>query len=75
MRGLVFHTNFAESYHSLLKRGIVGAFHHVSEKQLGRYLSEFDRRWNTRKQSDGERAVNVIKTAIGRRLTYAEMVA
>ena len=75
VRGLVFHTNFAESYHSLLKRGIVGAFHHVSEKHLGRYLSEFDRRWNTRKQSDGERAVNVIKTAIGRRLTYAEMVA
>lgn len=75
VRGLVFHTNFAESYHSLLKRGIVGAFHHVSEKHIGRYLAEFDRRWNTRKQSDGERAVNVIATAIGRRLTYAEMVS
>jgi len=74
VRGLVFHTNFAESYHSLLKRGIVGAFHHVSEKHIGRYLAEFDRRWNTRKQSDGERAVNVIKTAIGKRLTYADMV-
>jgi transposase-like protein len=74
VRGMVFHTNFAESYHSLLKRGIVGAFHHISEKHLGRYLAEFDRRWNTRKQSDGERAVNVIKTAIGKRLTYVEMI-
>ena len=75
MRGLVFHTNFAESYHSLLKRGIVGAFHHVSEKHLGRYLAEFDRRWNSRHQDDGDRAVSVLETAIGRRLTYAEMVA
>lgn len=29
------------SYHSLLKRGIIGTFHHVSEKHLGRYLAEF----------------------------------
>ena len=74
VRGMVFHTNFAESYHSLLKRGIVGAFHHVSEKHLDRYLAEFDRRWNTREESDGERAVNVITTAFGRRLKYGEMV-
>jgi transposase-like protein len=75
VRGLVFHTNFAESYHSLMKRGIVGAFHHISEKHIGRYLAEFDRRWNTRKESDGERVVNVIKTAFGKRLTYLETVA
>ena len=75
VRGMVFHTNFAESYHSLLKRGIVGAFHHVSEKHLDRYLAEFDRRWNTRNQSDGERAVNVVTTAIGKRLKYAELVS
>lgn len=73
VRGMVFHTNFAESYHSLLKRGIVGAFHHVSEKHLGRYLAEFDRRWNTRTISDGERAVSVIRTAFGKRLTYKAM--
>ena len=75
VRGMVFHTNFAESYHSLLKRGIVGAFHHISEKHIGRYLAEFDRRWNTRKESDGERAVSVLRTAIGKRLTYSDMVA
>ncbi len=75
VRGMVFHTNFAESYHSLLKRGIVGAFHHVSEKHLPRYLAEFDRRWNTRSDNDGQRTVNVIETAFGKRLTYAEMIS
>lgn len=75
VRGMVFHTNFAESYHSLLKRGIVGAFHHVSEKHLSRYLGEFDRRWNTRHESDGNRTVAVLHTAIGKRLTFDQAVS
>lgn len=70
VRGVIMHTNFAESYHSLLKRGIIGAFHHVSDKHLPRYLAEFDRRWNSRTTTDGERTVRVIETAIGKRLTY-----
>jgi transposase-like protein len=74
VRGVIMHTNFAESYHSLLKRGIIGAFHHVSDKHLPRYLAEFDRRWNTRKDRDGARAVNVINTAFGKRLRYADTV-
>lgn len=74
VRGIIFHTNFAESYHSLLKRGIIGTFHHVSDKHLHRYLAEFDRRWNTRKTTDGERTVNVIKAAPGKRLTYAQVL-
>jgi transposase-like protein len=75
VRGIIFHTNFAESYDSLLKRGIVGTFHHVSDKHLSRYLAEFDRRWNTRKGTDGERTVNVIKAAPGKRLTYKATVS
>lgn len=74
VRGIIFHTNFAESYHSLLKRGIIGAFHHISDKHTPRYLAEFDRRWNTRKQRDGQRTRGVIESAIGRRLTYRETV-
>lgn len=74
VRGVIMHTNFAESYHSLLKRGIIGAFHHVSDKHLPRYLAEFDRRWNTRKERDGVRTVDVIGTAIGKRLTYKAVV-
>jgi transposase-like protein len=35
------HTNTAESYFALLKRGITGSFHHVSKKHLHRYCDEF----------------------------------
>ena len=75
VRGIIFHTNFAESYHSLLKRGVIGAFHHISDKHIPRYLAEFDRRWNTRKAGDGARTVGVIEASIGKRLTYADVVA
>lgn len=74
VRGVIMHTNFAESYHSLLKRGVIGTFHHISDKHIPRYLAEFDRRWNTRKDRDGERAVSVLSTAFGKRLTYKETV-
>jgi transposase-like protein len=70
VRGIIIHTNFAESYHSLLKRAIIGTFHHVSDKHLHRYLSEFDYRWNTRKDRDGDRTEAVIKAAPNKRLTY-----
>ncbi len=43
------HTNTVESHFSLLKRGIYGTFHSISEAHLHRYLSEFDFRANTRK--------------------------
>jgi transposase-like protein len=35
------HTNTAENFFSILKRGIDGVYHHVSEAHLGRYLDEF----------------------------------
>lgn len=75
VRGIIFHTNFAESYHSMLKRGIIGAFHHVSDKHLSRYLAEFDRRWNSRADRDGERTVSVMQTAFDKRLTYSEVTS
>lgn len=73
VRGLV-HTNFAESYHSLLKRGIFGTFHHISDRHLPKYLREFEFRWNTRDISDGERAMLAIQGAQGKRLRYKEPV-
>lgn len=45
------HTNTIEGAWSLLKRGIVGSFHKVSVKHLDRYLSEFDFRFNNRKNT------------------------
>ena len=47
MRGDV-HTNSIEGMWSLFKRGVVGSFHHVSQKHLDRYLDEFEFRFNNR---------------------------
>jgi hypothetical protein len=46
------HTNTIESAFSLFKRGVTGSFHRVSHKHLHRYLSEFEYRFNGRKQSN-----------------------
>jgi transposase-like protein len=67
------HSNTVEGYFSILKRGITGTYHHVSEAHLKRYLAEFDFRYNERAAlgvSDGERAALAIKGAEGKRLTY-----
>ena len=36
------HSNTVESYFAILKRGVYGSFHSISEAHLHRYLSEFD---------------------------------
>jgi transposase-like protein len=74
-KGENVHTNTVESSFSLLKRGIVGAFHHVSKKHLGLYISEFDFRWNHRKTTDGERTVAGLARCKGKRLSYAPLTA
>jgi transposase-like protein len=61
VRAMIIHTNFAESYHSLLKRGLFGAFHHVSAEHLHRYVNEFSFRWNSRKETDGERTERPVR--------------
>ena len=73
MRGEVT-TNTVEGFFSILKRGIDGVYHHVSEAHLPRYLSEFDFRYNTRTANgytDGDRTAEALKGVVGRRLTYA----
>jgi transposase-like protein len=67
------HTNTVEGYFSILKGGIVGTYHHVSQKHLKRYLAEFDFRYNERSAlevTDAERAVKVIRGTVGKRVTY-----
>lgn len=66
----VFHTNTIEGFFSLLKRGIIGTYHHISETHLHRYCAEFDFRYNTRTLNDFERAESALLGAIGKRLTY-----
>jgi len=65
-------TASVESFFSLLKRGIVGTFHHVSEQHLPLYVAEFDHRHNFRKVSDGERTDCGLTKAVGKRLIYRQ---
>jgi transposase-like protein len=51
VRGQV-HTQNIDSFWSLLKRGVMGTFHHVSKKYLPLYLAEFQYRYNNRNNPD-----------------------
>jgi transposase-like protein len=64
------HVNTAESWNALLKRSIVGSFHHVSREHLSRYCDEVSFRWDRRSIDDTERAAQAIKAGEGKRLTY-----
>lgn len=69
------HTNTIENFFSILKRGIDGIYHHVSEAHLPRYLSEFDFRYNTRSAvgySDTQRTRLALSMVEGKRLRYAD---
>lgn len=66
------HSNTVESHFALLKRGVFGTFHNISEAHLHRYLAEFDFRANTRDMSDGERAAALLAGAKGKRLLYRQ---
>lgn len=69
------HTNTAENYFSILKRGLNGTYHHVSKAHLHRYLSEFDFRYNNREGhgvDDAERTRRAIQGAAGKRLMYGD---
>jgi transposase-like protein len=68
--GMIVHTNTAESFFCLIKRGHYGIFHQLSKKHLPRYCDEFSFRWNHRKVTDGTRMVEAIKGAKGKRLMY-----
>ena len=83
VKGVPAHSNTVESYFAILKRGIVGTYHHVSEHHLQRYINEFDFRFTNRQTtkkvggqwvktgpSDTERAERLLKGVKGKRLTY-----
>ena len=60
------HSNTVEGYFSVLKRGIIGTYHHVSEAHLKRYLAEFDFRYNNRMSlgiNDGERTAMLSRVS------------
>jgi len=68
------HTNTAEGVWSLLKRSIMGSYHHLSVKHLPAYLDELEWRFNNRENPYIFReTLRVLVTADP--LTYQELVA
>ena len=74
VRGQV-HTNGVESFWAMLKRGIVGTFHHVSPKHLDRYVGEFAGRNNMRPLDTLNQMELISRGMSGRRLRYRELIA
>lgn len=68
-----FHTNSIEGFWSHIKRGIKGIYHLASKKHLPKYCKEFVFRYNTRKQTDGER-FNDFLQSFTERLYYGELL-
>lgn len=64
------HSNTAENFFSILKRGVIGTYHHWSQAHIHRYLAEFDFRYSTKDISDRERADKALIGSFGKRLTY-----
>jgi transposase-like protein len=72
--GTDVHTNTVESAFSLLKRGLIGSFHRVTIKHLHRYLSEFEFRFNLRKDED--RFTTTLRRMAGiAPMPYVELIA
>jgi transposase-like protein len=69
------HTNSAEGYFSIFKRGMRGIYQHCREKHLHRYLAEYDFRYNHRVAlgvDDAARMLAAVRSAAGKRLTYQQ---
>jgi len=72
--GTISTTNSAESFFSLLKKGVYGSWHHVSREHLPKYANEFAFRWGTNKLTDGARMATMPPLFAGKRLMYRQPV-
>jgi transposase-like protein len=71
--GEAIHSNTVESYFSIFKRGMRGTYQHCAQKNLHRYLAEFDFRHNHRVAlgcGDIARTDQILSGIVGKRLTY-----
>ena len=73
MRGQA-HTNGIESHWALLKRGYDGVYHHMSEKHLNRYVTEFEGRHNSRPLDTVDQMGRMVAGMQGKRLRYCDLI-
>ncbi|MCY4190692.1 MAG: IS1595 family transposase [Rhodospirillaceae bacterium] len=71
------HTNGIESVWAVLKRGIHGTWHHVSEKHLHRYVNEATMRLNNGnvKVDTLDRMNALVRSSSGKRIRYKDLIA
>ena len=74
VRGMA-RTNGMESHWAALKRGYDGVYHHMSEKHLDRYVTEFEGRHNRRPLDTAEQMAAMARSADGKQLRYQDLVA
>ena len=69
-------TNGMESVFAVLKRGLIGVYHHASPKHLDRYVDEFAFRLNEGnvKNHTLARLDSFVEGAAGKRLTYKALI-
>lgn len=67
------HTNGLENFWSLFKRSIKGTYVHIAPFHIQRYIDEQSFRFNHRKTKDGNRFDEVMRTTVGRRITYRQL--
>lgn len=68
------HTNGIENFWSLLKRGLRGTYISVEPFHLHRYLDEQIYRFNQRGLSDRGRFIEAVKSIVGKRIMYKELI-
>lgn len=70
-------TNGIESVWAVVKRGIYGVYHQISDKHTGRYVNEFSFRLNEGnvKVPTLDRMGSLLDASEGKRITYKELTA
>ena len=70
-------TNGIESVWAVMKRGITGVYHQVSEKHLTRYVDEFSFRLNDGnvKRHTMDCLASLTEATVGKRLTYKRLIS
>lgn len=69
-----FTNNSIENFWSTFKRGIIGIYHFVSPQHLQRYATEFEYRFNNRKETGVDKFATAITGADNKRLTYDALI-